>query len=665
MSEGKSKHLPYIDGLRALAVTLVFIFHLNHEWLPGGYIGVDVFFVISGFVISLSLYKEFSKTGTINIGQFYLRRIKRLYPALVTMVSVTTVLYFFIGFLWNTNVLIKSAFTSLAAVSNFFYLKQTTEYFARELTNPFLHTWSLGIEEQFYFIYPITLFLVLYFGKRLKLVANHIGLLWLLAAALLFMIFASNTDSVWGNFYWPVARFWELLAGCALFFFFTKRDQYLPLTWSAGMAGVGCLLLTQVSTPFLDQLFVKTFLSVIAAASIIYAGFNGTGLLTKILSLSPVVYLGKISYSLYLWHLPVIYFLNFYTIGFWYTVGCVVLTFVLANLSYCYIENPLRYAGWFDRWLKRLGQVLLLIGLLIVGLSLLMGPRAVVKGVNNGVNTVSEWLKPLNYIESQHQLGERVQPSYSLTINGRVNDFVKGECGVGYDKNVYNEFGLRTECLKSNGADSLIYITGDSHSNHYLPMLDRTTLPTDIYFERFYRPAITDYFGPALKTDETFAKRSSQLEQVVQGYRNVFYITSLYLSTSATKADEIEVNLRKYIQSMPDGVTFIFVAPTPVWPTGPDTCVLLEVGCVLHKKDDEERRGVVLNIMQKLQTEFPDIYIYDPSDVICPAEECLIYDKEKDFLWYEDDDHLSNEGSVYLVPHFDAWMQEKFGERWQ
>ena len=145
----------YIDGLRAIAVVLVMLFHLEPEIFKGGYLGVDVFFVISGFVISQSIYKNYLKTNTVQIGSFYLRRLKRLYPALVAMVSVTTLVYFFLGFLWDTNLLIKSSVTSILAVSNFYYLKQADNYFHQDLINPLLHTWSLGIEEQFYLIFPL------------------------------------------------------------------------------------------------------------------------------------------------------------------------------------------------------------------------------------------------------------------------------------------------------------------------------------------------------------------------------------------------------------------------------------------------------------------------------------------------------------------------------
>ena len=159
MSTSKSEitlelsYKPYIDGLRACAVTFVILFHLNPNIFSGGYLGVDIFFVISGFVITQSLYKDYLIDGTISFAQFYIRRFKRIYPLLITVIISTLILFFLFGHLTQTHRVIKSGFFSIIGLSNLYYLKKENDYFVSD-AEPFLHTWSLGVEEQFYFIFP-------------------------------------------------------------------------------------------------------------------------------------------------------------------------------------------------------------------------------------------------------------------------------------------------------------------------------------------------------------------------------------------------------------------------------------------------------------------------------------------------------------------------------
>ncbi len=644
------KYHPYIDGLRAFAVTVVFLFHLNPDLFPGGYLGVDVFFVISGFVISQSLYKDYLKTGKLDIGQFYLRRFKRLYPALVTMVLITTSLYFFFGFLWDTNLFLKSSVTSVLAVSNLYYLKQGENYFHQDLINPLLHTWSLGIEEQFYFIYPLILFSLLWVTAKRNFKVKFLSLILFLVSLLCYLIFVLGGD-VWGNYYFPIARFWELGIGCALFFIGRNLfNEILAKTLS--FFGILALIALQFKGEFLDNVYIETLLAVIATAIVILAGLKYEGLINKYLSFSFVVFLGTISYSLYLWHLPVIYFLNLYTPTAVYYVAAPSLTFLLAIASYYWIESPWRHAVWLDVWLKR-GLYGLIVALIILTVwSGVVSFGSVSKHVNSWLNDVAEQVKKINWIESKYQLGARIEPFYLL---GGYDTAV--HCAELSEQFTTDDLELRSECWNKSDSDILIYLTGDSHATHLTPMLNYSGVDADIYFHQFPRRAIVNEKGMPINTDEAIAVKVEELKKLSSKYEKIYFMSSMYLSTSKDQPEVIKKNLGKMIIEVSKFADVILVAPTPVFPTGPESCVVVGVHCNLNTSMDKERRNVVLGIINDLESSLENVYVLDLSDKVCNEAICSIYDRVNDLVKYRDGDHFSVEGSKNLSSYFNSWFQ--------
>ena len=143
----------HIDGIRALAVVVVWLFHLNPYLFPGGYIGVDIFFVVSGYVITLSILNDIKKEKRFRFLHFYKKRFFRIFPALFFVIFFIFLFYLFFGYLFELNYVSKIAFASLLGLSNIFYIYLKSDYFLENELNPFLHTWSLGVEEQFYFFH--------------------------------------------------------------------------------------------------------------------------------------------------------------------------------------------------------------------------------------------------------------------------------------------------------------------------------------------------------------------------------------------------------------------------------------------------------------------------------------------------------------------------------
>jgi peptidoglycan/LPS O-acetylase OafA/YrhL len=338
---------PEIDGLRAIAVLVIILYHakivlFGRDWFEGGYIGVDIFFVISGYLISRIILEELFKTGSFSFLKFYERRARRILPMLFTVMLVT--FPFAWKYLLPANFLeySKSILSAVLFSSNFFFYFVTTEYGAASaLLKPFLHTWSLGVEEQFYIVFPIILVL---FYKFLK---KHVFILF--SAMFLLSLLFSNAMSMQNislNFYLPMSRFWELLVGSILAYFELKRGRVQNRIANIIFPIVGFYLIVysilffEAKTPHPGLI---TLIPIIGSAFII-AFSSKEDFVGRVLGSKPFIGIGLISYSVYLWHFPIFAFSRIgssapsnYDKVYW-----IALTFVLSIISYFVIEQPFR-----------------------------------------------------------------------------------------------------------------------------------------------------------------------------------------------------------------------------------------------------------------------------------------------------------------------------------
>lgn len=644
---------PHIDGLRALAVMAVFLFHLYPSIFPGGYLGVDIFFVISGFVITQSLYGDYLKNKKIRLGNFYKKRFKRLYPALMVMVLLTTITYLFFGFQWDTNLYLKTAITSLLGVSNLYLLFHGDTYFDQDLLNPLVHTWSLGIEEQFYLVYPVFLIALLWAAQRFLFKEKKIAAILLGLAVLLFGIFVFAGDTIFGNYYFPTARFWELLAGATLFFVSLSWNRL----WKPSMLMVGALGVFFViffAQTYIDSLQIETLGAVLITSILIFGGLHSDNSIKRVLSMQQVVYVGKISYSFYLWHLPVIYFASLYFGGVWFFLTSVVCSFALAAGSYHLLEKPLRHGKVLDRgivWGLWLAPVVF-VGLIAV--VLFHGQAGVRNIINESFNTWSREAKTVNYIEQNFGLAERIVPAYL------IGSYPTDACTMFNPDAELNEYGLRVKCLKQTSTTTLFYLTGDSHAAQFLPMLNDSLMVENLYFARMERTYLIPEDAASFDEGEAeriMTERKEEIERASSVYENVVYISSNFLSERQDAMELMEQNLRRHIEAITPYAPFIFVAPTPLYPASPESCVLLKKHCEISADEEQERRKKVVELQQKLADEYEGVYLYDPHSEICTQGVCRIYDHERDFLSGRDDDHISVEQGRALTPHFENWFR--------
>lgn len=352
-SNAKSSYRPEIDGLRALAVIAVILNHYGQDALPSGYLGVDIFFVISGFVITSSLQGLSARNLSDFLAEFYVRRIKRLLPALVFFVCVIGVLIC----LFNPQPAstLKTGVTALFGLSNLYLFTQSTDYFAASTKlNAFTHTWSLGVEEQFYIFFP----LLVWFTGFSPLTSNGSKHLFLIITALsltslIGFVYLYQAHQPAAYFLLPT-RIWELGAGCLLFLSLARPNRVIRVIHRFPSLLVLAALIGALFLPL--QLAVPTTVAVVALTVTLIAGLHTGTTAYALLSHHSVVYIGKISYSLYLWHWGVLS-LSRWTIGVeWWTVPFqIVLMLLLAGLSYRYVEISLRHADWSVRRWRSIG----------------------------------------------------------------------------------------------------------------------------------------------------------------------------------------------------------------------------------------------------------------------------------------------------------------------
>ena len=333
---------PDVDGLRAVAVMGVMAYHLGAARAWGGFVGVDVFFVISGFLISSVILRDLEQSR-FSLRAFYKRRIRRILPALVVMMLITACVCSHYQPPSQSSATALSLIAATFSASNIYFLLATA-YFPHFRSEPFSPTWSLAVEEQFYIFFPLFLILVRrYLPGRLKTVVITVAAISFVLSAFGVYLFP------WATFYLPITRAWELLLGAMLAMdVFPRVDSVLlrNLLALAGLTGIlFCVFTYRPSLPFPGAAALAPCLG---AALIIAAGDTGESLVSRVLSLQPVVFLGLISYSLYLWHVPVIMFRRFGIVQISHASNHVmngatlVVSILVATLSWKFVETPFR-----------------------------------------------------------------------------------------------------------------------------------------------------------------------------------------------------------------------------------------------------------------------------------------------------------------------------------
>lgn len=333
------KYRPDIDGLRALAVVPVILFHAGASWLPGGFIGVDIFFVISGYLISSIILRE-TAAGDFSFLRFYERRLRRIIPALVVVLVVTVAVFQVIALPDQAQQTAESGIAALLSVSNFYFWR-TSGYFAPAAEfMPLLHTWTLAVEEQFYLIFPVLVLVIL----KLRLPLKWVFAIGTVAAFALGWWLSVEKSSV--AYYLLPARAWELAIGAVLAAGVVPVIKGTALRELLTACGIALIVfsLFYINSGMIFPGWVA-LMPCLGAALVIHAG-GQSWVAQRVLAARPVVFVGLISYSLYLWHWPVLTAVRIRTasthLDLPVAAGAIAITFLLAWASWRYIERPFR-----------------------------------------------------------------------------------------------------------------------------------------------------------------------------------------------------------------------------------------------------------------------------------------------------------------------------------
>jgi len=333
---------PDIDGLRAIAVTAVVVFHAFPGAFSGGFTGVDVFFVISGYLISKLIWTELAETGGFRLRHFYARRIIRLFPALTVVVVTCLVAGWWLLTPHDYGTLGKDAAAAAGYVSNIVFWRDSGYFAGPASLRPLTHLWSLGVEEQFYVLYPLIVLLC----HRLRVTAVVLPLLLVASFAVNLASVSSHPNAA---FYLLPARFWELLLGGLLAYAQLRRPDWWDgrsrsIRGVAGLVGIALIGLALFAAS--SQGYPGWWAVAPTVGSLLVIAAGADSRLNLLLGRRPLVQIGLISYPIYLWHFPLIVFTRLQsptrTLSLWTALGLIAATVVLAALTYRLVEQPIR-----------------------------------------------------------------------------------------------------------------------------------------------------------------------------------------------------------------------------------------------------------------------------------------------------------------------------------
>lgn len=434
------KYRPDIDGLRAVAVLPVVLYHLGISAIPGGFVGVDVFFVISGYLIGSDMLRRVEGKN-FSIVDFYDRRIRRIIPALLAMIVAVTAAGYFLLYPIQYVDYAKSAIAATISVSNIHFFNQSGYFDGPAHTKPMLHTWSLSVEEQFYLILPVLVIVSMHFSRG----AHHKKII----SAVMFLSLCLSAVGVFkypdATFYLIPTRAWELLLGMSVGFVSTKYiESKVALRLACAAVGIFLIIFSYIRissyTPFPGLAALPACLG---TAMVIFAGSAGVSGVGLTLSSSPLVFIGKISYSLYLWHWPIIVLLEqkigrsglppvYQAIAFAGSVS-------MAIVSWALIETPARRMKISRRavFLSSAGAG----GVVIAAAAAIIANAGFPQRYSPEVRLVASYIAPPNS-----------EPDY----------FRPGTCFLS-SKYKYENF-VPNICLRNEAGGRNIVVVGDSHA---------------------------------------------------------------------------------------------------------------------------------------------------------------------------------------------------------
>jgi len=687
-AEAGRGYVPHIDGLRAIAVLAVIVFHLDPAWLPGGFTGVDVFFVISGFVVSASVHRLPPLSLGASMLRFYARRIRRIAPALVTCLLVTALAsVLFIPESWLSEASDKTGLMAFFGLGNWVLAAVGNDYFAPKAEfNPYTHTWSLGVEEQFYLLFPL-LFLAWARGARGRWLS--LGLFALVSAASLLhaaVLGLRDVPPSWA-FYATTTRLWQLGVGVLLFQLLHVRASLDPLTqrslargaWVFSLLAVLSLALLGWAlwtaraghSPWPDSL-----LPAFATAGLLWSlHHHPQAWIGRVLASAPLRRIGLLSYSLYLWHWPVFVLMR-WTVGLetpLQMLSATLLVALLSWLSWRWVEQPFRGPlaprATSLRWVASGAAALVLAG----ALQMLLYSQASLLSFSTVSRNAADWYASSRSVTDDFPGCALVTGKHRFE-GGSARTYARGRC----DRPV------------PAAAPARVFVAGDSHAMAYIELLQRLALDSGAQVSLYGRGgcpqvSLQKWRGAGAGCEAFDATVFADISQRAQP-GDVVVLVSLRVprlsdqfvlfdaaaqlagegTPEAAAGREAEV-AQAIVQWKPlaeRGVRIVMEAPKPVLPAPPYRCSdafnadneVCRNGLVSTRADMEALRAPMLGSLQQVVAGLPGAVMWDPLPVLCDDTLCPAQRGGRPL--YFDGDHVSGYGNRVLLPSLQQVLRQ-------
>jgi peptidoglycan/LPS O-acetylase OafA/YrhL len=627
---------PDIDGLRAVAVIAVVWFHAFPHQLAGGFIGVDVFFVISGYLIAGLLLKE-QEAGRFRLLRFYASRARRIFPALVLVLATTVAMGWWLLLPDEFVLLGKHVAASAAFVENFMLWHEAGYFDMSNESKPVMHLWSLAVEEQFYLLFPCALWLAARKGisaVRLVGTALLLSLCWNVARI--------TADPV-GTFLSPLSRMWELMAGALLAC--REARGLLPRLRPAGTNALSLVGLAMLLAPMwlLNDLDLYPGWNAIApvVGTVLVVAAGPQAVVNRwILAARPLIWIGLVSYPLYLWHWPVLTYARVAGVGAradW-LVGAIVVSCVLAWLTYALVERPVRFGRFRHQAPLPLAVALSLVA--AIGLAMHLG-----QGVRR--------FQPL-------------VPAEELAFDTHWRDWARCD--------LVRATGSETLCaILDPAAPPSIALIGDSHAGHLATGL-RTILdgsPNAVVLTRgscfpvlTVGPIEEKYFGckeGVIAQAMAVAARTPSIHTVLLSGYAPLAISGTRLHQPPSTDPQLPVRARAFEQALERTLEnllradkrVVYLLPVPEMSANPRDCARtmlwggIDEACRVLRERVAQRTQSIRDIAARMKLRFPDVTFIDPTDALCDGVHCFA--GRDGTLYYLDRDHLSPSGSRLVM----------------
>jgi len=660
---------PDIQGLRAVAVGLVVAYHAGVPYITGGYVGVDVFFVISGFLMTSRLSRMLTERGRISFGEFYASRIRRILPVAFVVLLATLIASAVVAPSLRFLGIAQDAVATALYVPNILFAVQGTTYLGAHDASPYQHYWSLGVEEQFYLIWPLLLagvwLLVRRSVPRLAAVIAVVVVVSLAACIVL-----TTVSQPWAFFsLWT--RAWELGIGGIVALL--GRRLLLPSgPWAAAVGWIGLAAVVFAALRYTDSTVFPgraAVVPVLGTAVVIWAGSRASrGDPTLLLGTRPFRFIGDISYSIYLWHWPLL-IIPTIALGsqpsLRWRLLLAAVAIGLAVLSYRLVERPFREGAWIRRWrVRRTVAVALATAVVLAGLSWGAGQVFGLRALNLGPAVA--YRAPSNPPVFATSVPLNLTPSLPNALGDVPAVFPSG-C-------MHGDPNALPTCIYGDTSGTTVWaMFGDSHMASWFPATNQYAIAHHIKLVVYGKTscAVADVvpfvngapFQECLDWRRLIISKINRLKPsvIIMGDSSRTAMmdtdgTTVLSDQSAHRVALFNAGLKRTFAKLPSVSKLIFVADNPSFTTDPVECLSA------HPREADvcwEPRSIVLDTAwdDALATTMHDAggTLIDLNDYLCTATTCGAI--EGNTMMYSDTAHLSNSGGLFLAPVFDRQLE--------